>query len=223
MKNIIAVLLVFSLVLVFTACKNENQPTEPVTEETGVPGAWVTNAQGEYQTTGRHYVMFDENEKPLTEVVTDENGSEKRQVVTTVVYDIATYPGATEAPSAAPGYTMSDKNFNWPSYKFLAAVPVLSEKVSDISYTKNDKGEIAIVYINDLSYEGFLKYIDECNAAGFVPEYGNNLPKEETDGEIYTYYSTANGLYLGITYNTNSAPYRNCDVKIIVSNYNVSE
>lgn len=222
MKNVIAVLLAFAMIFVFAACKNnidENKTTEPVTEATGVPGAWVTNAQGEYQTTGYPYVVPDEDGKPLTEVVTDENGSERARVVTTLVYDIATYPGATQVPTVAPGYTMADKGMNWPSYEFLAAVPVLSEKVSDISYSKLDEGEAVVIYINDMSYADYLRYIDKCKAAGFEQTYGNTLPEKETDGESYIYYSTANGLRLGVMYNTDSTPYRNCDVKITVADY----
>lgn len=224
MKNVIAVLLTFAMIFVFAACKNnidENKTTEPVTEATGVPGAWVTNARGEYQTTGYHYVLSGDDGKPLTQVVTDDNGSEKYQVVTTLVYDIATYPGATQVPTVAPGYTMADKGMNWPSYEFLAAVPVLAEKISDISYSKSDEGEAAVIYLNDMSYADYLKYIDKCKAAGFEQSYGNNLPEKETDGESYIYYSIANGLYMGVIYNTDSTPYRNCDVKITVANYDV--
>ncbi len=225
MKNIIAVFLVFSIIFVFAACKNngdETQTTEPVTEETGVPGAWVTNAQGEYQTTGYAHVVSGEDGKPMTEVVTDEKGSERLQVVTTLVYDIATYPSAAQAPTVAPGYTMADKGMNWPSYEFISAVPVLSEKISDTSYSKSDKGEVAIIYLNDMSYADYLKYIDKCKSAGFEKTYGNNLPEKETDGESYIYYSIANGLYFSVTYNTDSTPYRNCDVKITVANYDVA-
>ena len=224
MKNFIVALLAFAMIFVFAACKNnidENQTTEPVTEETGVPGAWVTNAQGEYQTTAYPKVVPDEDGKPLTEVVTDENGSERARVVTTLVYDIATYPGATQPPTVAPGYTMADKDMDWPSYEFLSAVPVLSEKISDISYSETDEGEAVVIYLNDMSYADYLKYIDKCKAAGFEQSYGNNLPEKETDGESYIYYSIANGLRLGVMYNTDSTPYRNCDVKITVANYDV--
>lgn len=226
MKNIVAILLVFSMIFAFAACKNniidDETTTEPVIEETGKPGDWVTNADGEVQTTVKQYIILDDNSKPMTEIVTDENGSENVQVVTTVVYDIQTYPGATEAPTVAPGYTMADKNLNWPEYEFLAKVPVLADKISDSSYSKNDKGEAAVIYLNDMSYADYLKYIDKCKAAGFEQTYGHNLPEEEVDGESYIYYSIANGLYLGVTYNTNSAPYRNCDVKITVANYDVA-
>ena len=225
MKKIIAVALVFATLFAFTACKNtvnEGQTTEPVAEETGRPGDWVTNASGEPQTTQNYYVILDDNSKPMTEVVTDENGSENVQVVTTVVYDIETYPGATQAPTVAPGYTMADKNMSWPAYSFMDKVPVLKDKISDSSYSKNDDGEVAVIYLNDMSYADYLKYIDKCKAAGFEQTYGNNLPEKEEDGESYIYYSIANGLYLGVSYNTNSAPYRNCDVKITVANYDVA-
>lgn len=225
MKKFLAAVLAFAMIFALAACKNnvdENQTTEPVAEETGRPGDWVTNASGELQTTANHYVILDDNSKPMTEIVTDENGSESVQVVTTVVYDIETYPGATQAPTVAPGYTMADKNMSWPAYKFIEKVPVLAEKISDSSYSKTEDGEAAVIYLNDMSYEDYLKYIDKCRAAGFEQTYGNNLPEKEEDGESYIYYSIANGLYLGVTYNTHSAPYRNCDVKITVANYDIA-
>ena len=225
MKKIIAVVLTFAMIFVFAACKNnidENQTTEPVTEATGTPGGWVTNAAGELQTTQNYYVILDDNSKPMTEIVTDEKGSENVQVVTTVVFDIETYPGATQAPTVAPGYTMADKGMSWPGYKFMEKVPVLADKISDSSYSKNDNGEVAVIYLNDMSYADYLKYIDKCKAAGFEQTYGDNLPEKEEDGRSYIYYSIANGLYLGVTYNTHSAPYRNCDVKITVANYDVA-
>lgn len=224
MKKIIAVVLTFAMIFAFAACKNnidENQTTEPVTEETGVPGGWVTNASGELQTTQNYYVILDDNSKPMTEIVTDEKGSENVQVVTTVVFDIETYPGATQAPTVAPGYTMADKGMSWPGYKFMEKVPVLKDKISDSSYSKHEDGEVAVIYLNDMSYADYLKYIDKCKAAGFEQTLGDNLPEKEEDGESYIYYSIANGLYLSVTYNTNAAPYRNCDVKITVTNYDV--
>ena len=225
MKKIIAVVLTFAMIFVFAACKNnidENQTTEPVAEETGRPGDWVTNAAGELQTTQNYYVILDDNSKPMTEIVTDEKGSENVQVVTTVVFDIETYPGATQAPTVAPGYTMADKGMSWPGYKFMEKLPVLKDKISDSSYSKNEQGEVAVIYLNDMSYADYLKYIDKCKAAGFEQTLGDNLPEKEEDGKSYIYYSIANGLYLGVTYNTHSAPYRNCDVKITVTNYDVS-
>ncbi len=225
MKNFIAVLLVFSMIFVFAACKNtivDEQTTEPVAEETGRPGDWVTNADGEPQTTANHYVILDDNSKPMTEIVTDENGSEKVQVVTTVVYDIETYPGATQAPTVAPGNTMADKKMDWPKYDFMAKLPVLAEKISDAGYSKTQEGEAAVIYLNDMSYADYLKYIDKCKSAGFEQTYGSKLPEKEADGEDYIYYSIANGLYVGVIYYTHSAPYRNCDVKITVANYDAA-
>lgn len=225
MKKLIAIVLAFAMIFAFAACKNnidENQTTEPVTEATGTPGGWVTNAAGELQTTQNYYVILDDNSKPMTEIVTDEKGSENVQVVTTVVFDIETYPGATQAPTVAPGYTMADKEMSWPAYDFINKVPVLNDKISDSSYSKNDNGEVAVIYLNDMSYADYLKYIDKCKAAGFEQTYGDNLPEKEEDGRSYIYYSIANGLYLGVTYNTHSAPYRNCDVKITVANYDVA-
>lgn len=225
MKKVIAVILAFAMIFAFAACKNnidEGQTTEPVTEETGKPGDWVTNAAGEVQTTAESYLVLDDNSKPMTEVVTDENGSENVQLVTTLVYDIVTVPGATQAPTVAPGFTMADKDMKWPAYSFIKKLPVLAEKVSDSSYSQNEEGEVAVIYLNDMSYADYLKYIDKCKAAGFEQTYGHNLPEKEVDGESYIYYSIANGLYLGVTYNTNTAPYRNCDVKITVANYDVA-
>ncbi len=226
MQKAIALLLAFAMIFCFTACKNhtENNGDETTTEEitTGKPGDWVTNADGELQTVTTPYIFTEPGGEVKTEIVTDENGSEYAMPVTTVVYDIETYPGATQAPTVAPGNTLAPTSKKWPTSSFMSKLPVLSENVDEMNSSKKEEGEIAILYFNDVSYADYLKYIDECKAAGFAQTYGHNLPEKEEDGESYIYYSIANGLYVGITYYTNSAPYRNCDVKISVSNYDVA-
>ncbi|MBR4051053.1 MAG: hypothetical protein IKK09_11200 [Clostridia bacterium] len=225
MKKYIAVVIVFAMIFAFAACKNdvdEGQTTEPVAEETGRPGDWVTNASGELQTTAVSYIIADEYSNPVTEIITDENGSEKVQFVTTLIYDIETNPGATQAPTVAPGFTLADKDMRWPAHKFMDKVPVLKDKISDSSYSKTEDGEVAVIYLNDISYADYLKYIEKCKTAGFEQTLGDNLPEKEEDGRSYSYYSIANGLYLNVIYNTHSAPYRNFDVKIAIANYDVA-
>ncbi len=226
MKKLIAVLLCLAMIFTFAACKKNpdtSDESETTTEETtGRPGDWVTNADGEVQTVVDSYIMLDENSKPMTEIVTDEQGSEKQQLVTTVIYDIETYPGAETVPTVAPGNTNPANVQAWPSYSFMSKLPKLADNVDDVSYSKNDEGEIAIIYFNDVSYEEYLAYVEKCKKAGFEQSYGHNLPEEEEAGASYIYYSIANGLYVGISYDTDTAPYRYCDVKISISSYDVS-
>ncbi len=228
MKKLIALLLCFSLVFAFAACKNrvdEPQTTQEATtkeRQTGAPGDWVTNAKGEVQTVTNSYVVPDENSHPVTQIVTDEDGSTRSEMVTTIIYDIETYPGATQVPTVAPGYTNPSNNEKWPGYAFMSKVPVLSNKVDDVSYSKTDKGEIVALRFNEVSYGDYLKYIEKCRAAGFKQDYGTKFPDKEIDGEVYIFYSLSYGLYFGVTYNTDSISYRDCDVKITVSNYDVS-
>lgn len=225
MKKLLALLLAFALVFCLAACKdavedNGESTTEEVT--TGRPGEWVTNANGEVQTITTPYLLTEANGEIKTEIVTGADGKDVAQPVTTVIYDVETYPGATQAPTVAPGNTMASTGKKWPKDEFMKKLPVLSENVDDINSSANEEGNIAILYFNDVSYADYLKYIDKCKAAGFEQTYGHDLPEKEENGESYIYYSIANGLYVGITYNTDSYPYRNCDVKISVSDYDVA-
>ena len=222
MKKAVALLLAFALIFCLAACKNQVALGEETTQETtGKPGDWITNADGEVQTVTRSYLLTEENGEMKTEIVTNADGSEQAVPVTTFVYDVATYPGATQPATVPPGYTLASTGKAWPTESFMSALPVLSETVDDIDLQTNEKGDVAILYFNEVSYADYLKYVDKCKAAGFEQTSGSTLPETETDGESYIYYSASNGLYVGITYNTDSAPYRNCDVRISVANYSV--
>lgn len=225
MKKLIAVVLTLAAVLTFASCQKKVQPEsgESTTEvTTATPGAWKTDVNGEIMTTGIVYLLPDENSQPMTEIVTDENGSQYSQLVTTVIYDIWTNPGATKPETVPAGNTMADLQKTWPTEEFMAKVPVLTQTLSDADISKTESGNLAILYINELSYKEFLAYLEECKAAGFAQSAGHaQMPETEKSGETYMYYSEANGLYLNILYNTDTAPYRNCDVKIIVSDYDL--
>lgn len=221
MKKTFALLLAFVLIFSFAACKSQPVNETTTEEPTGKPGDWVTDTNGEVQTITRTYVITEKSGEIETTHVTDANGKEIALPVTTFLYDIETHPGATQPPTSPPGYTMAPMGKSWPADSFFSALPVLSENVDDITTSKKEAGEIAILCFNEVSYADYLKYIEECKAAGFEQTSGDKLPEKETDGESYIYYSVANGLYVTISYNTDSAPHRNCDVRIIVTNYDV--
>ncbi|MBQ3604098.1 MAG: hypothetical protein IJA02_09670 [Clostridia bacterium] len=225
MKKILALLMAFAMIFCLAACKDSVKDNgESTTEEatTGRPGDFVTDANGEVLLVTKPYIITEANGEVKTEKVTDEKGSEYVMPVTTVVVDVETYPGATQAPTVAPGNTMAPTGKKWPKDEFMKKLPVLSENVDDINSSATEEGNIAILYFNDVSYADYLKYIEKCKAAGFEQTYGHDLPEKEENGESYIYYSIANGLYVGITYNTDKAPYRNCDVKISVADYDVA-
>ncbi len=226
MKKAIALLLCFAFIFAFAACKNnENNDgtTEASTtqEPTGKPGEFVTDDKGEIQTKKESYILTDENDKPITQIVTDKNGESHAQVVTTVVFDVETYPGGETIPTVAPGNTLTPDIQAWPAHKFMSKLPKFADKVDDVDYSKTEKGEIAIIYFNDVEYKDYLNYIEKCQKAGFENTYGTKIPEKPHNGESYIYYSVANGLYVGITYNTDAVPYRNCDVRISISDFNV--
>lgn len=222
MKKTLALLMAFAMIFCLAACKDSVKDNgESTTEEatTGRPGDFVTDANGEVLLVTKPYIITEANGEVKTEKVTDEKGSEYVMPVTTVVVDVETYPGATQAPTVAPGNTMAPTGKKWPKDEFMKKLPVLSENVDDINSSATEEGNTAILYFNDVSYADYLKYIEKCKAAGFEQTLGNNLPEKEENGESYIYYSIANGLYVGIVYNTDKAPYRNCDVRISVTDF----
>lgn len=226
MKKMIAVLLCFAMIFAFAACKNSSQNEEATTaksteETTGKPGEFVTNDKGEIQTKADSYVLTDEKNQPITKIVTGEDGVTTYEVVTTIVYDVETYPGAETIPTVAPGNTLAPDTQSWPTHKFMSKLPEFADKVDDVDYSKSDKGEIAVIYLNDVKYDEYLAYVAKCQKAGFENSYNIKIPEKAQNGESYIYYSVSNGLYIGITYNTDAAPYRNCDMRISISSYDV--
>ncbi len=217
MKKIIAVMLCFASVFAFAACnKNTEDPTEPA----GTPGDWITDENGELVMTEMPFLVLDENDEP----VLDENGNPQ----TTIVKQIATYPAGpgetypTKAPTVAPGNTIRSEKAAWPTHSFMAKLPKLRDNIDKTTYQKNDKGELATVYVNEISYEDFLAYLETCKKAGFAQSNsGTVIPEKSEAGKSYAYYTEANGLYITMTYYTDEYPYRSCDLFINVSNYNL--
>ena len=221
MKKFIAVLLCFACVFAFAACTKKDPET---TEPTGTPGEWVTDEFGSVVMTEIPFLDLDENGEPQL----DENS----QPLTTYVKQIATYPPAegetlppkTTAPTVAPGNTIKSENAEWPTQSFLTKLPKLKDTADKVTYQKNDNGELATIYINEISYADYLKYIETCKKAGFEQKNkGTTIPEKAQAGKSYVYYTVANGLYITMTYYTDEYPYRNCDLFISIANYDLLE
>lgn|GEM_PF-6782443 len=219
MKKFIAVLLCFACVFAFAACTKKDPET---TEPTGTPGEWVTDEFGSVVMTEIPFLDLDENGEPQL----DENS----QPLTTYVKQIATYPPAegetlppkTTAPTVAPGNTIKSEKAAWPSQSFLTKLPKLRDTVDKATYQKNDNGELATIYINEISYADYLKYIETCKKAGFEQSNKNTvIPEKAQAGKSYVYYTVANGLYITMTYYTDEYSYRNCDLFISIANYDL--
>ena len=219
MKKFIAVLLCFACVFAFAACTKKDPETQ---EPTGTPGEWVTDESGSVVMTEIPFLDLDENGEPQL----DENS----KPMTTYVKQIVTYPPAegetlppkTTSPTVAPGNTLKSEKAAWPSQSFLTKLPKLKDTVDKTTYQKNDNGELATIYINDISYADYLAYIETCKKAGFEQNNkGTVLPEKAQAGKSYVYYTVANGLYITMTYYTDEYPYRNCDLFISVANYDL--
>ncbi len=217
MKKFIAVMLCFACVFAFAACNKEEAPPA---ETTGKPGEWITDENGDVVMTETPFLVLDENDEP----VLDENGKPQ----TTIVQQIATYPAApgetfpTKAPTVAPGNTIKSEKAAWPAHSFMEKFPKLKDTVDKATYQKNDNGELVTVYVNEISYDEFLSYIETCKKAGFTQKNeGTKLPEKAEAGKSYAYLTEANGLYITMTYYTNEYPYRSCDLFINVSSYNL--
>ena len=219
MKKFIAVLLCFACVFAFAACTKKDPET---TEPTGTPGEWVTDEFGSVVMTEIPFLDLDENGEPQL----DENS----QPLTTYVKQFATYPPAegetlppkTTAPTVAPGNTIKSEKAAWPSQSFLTKLPKLRDTVDKATYQKNDNGELATIYINEISYADYLKYIETCKKAGFEQSNKNTvIPEKAQAGKSYVYYTVANGLYITMTYYTDEYSYRNCDLFISIANYDL--
>lgn len=220
MKKLIAVLLCFACVFAFAACTKKENDTEP----TGKPGEWVTDAEGSVVMTKIPFLDLDENGEPQL----DENS----KPMTTYIEQIATYPPAEgetlppkeTTPTVAPGNTLKSEKAEWPTQSFLTKLPKLRDTADKVTYQKNENGELATIYINEISYADYLKYIETCKKAGFEQENkGTTIPEKAQAGKSYVYYTVANGLYITMTYYTDEYPYRNCDLFISIANYDLLE
>lgn len=220
MKKYIAVLLCFAVIFAFAAC-TKNEP-ETTTEPTGKPGDFVTDDNGNVVTVTDVGLVLDEKGEPQL----DSDG----KVMTTVGYAIATYPPAegetlppkTTAPTVAVGNTIKSENAKWPAHEFMSKLPKIKENVDKATLVTTDKGQIASIYVNELSYSDYLGYIETCKKAGFEQKNtGTKLPETPEAGKSYIYYTVANGLYITMTYYTDEYPYRNCDLYISVADYSL--
>ncbi|MBQ9553088.1 MAG: hypothetical protein IJU96_10040 [Clostridia bacterium] len=231
MKKLICLLLTLSLVFAFAACQKKGGKTDDeTTTDNYQPGAWVTDASGVVQTTVVVMPATDKDGEFATVVATKEDGQTYYDSATTYVYSIQTYPARegetlpTEAPpqTSPVGNTLPSQNKAWPSDKFMAALPKAADKVDYLSTTTTEEGHCVSINVNDYSYEQFLKYTKTLAAAGFTQSYGNpEFPEKAKDGSSYYYGTIANGLYVTVCFNTDSAPYRNCDLNISVADYDV--
>lgn len=222
MKKFIAVLLCFACVFAFAACTKEETPDTTETTVKNRPGDWVTDANGEVVTTRVPFLQLDENGEPML----DENS----KPLTTYVDKIATYPTAEgetfppKTPTVAPGNTMKSEKSKWPTHEFMSKLPKLRDTIDKTTYQKNENGNHATVYVNEISYADYLKYIEACKKAGFEQKNtGTKIPDKEVPGKSYIYYTVANGLYITMTYYTDEYPYRNCDLFISVADYDLLE
>lgn len=220
MKKLFAVLLCFACVFAFAACTKK----EPDTEPTGTPGEWVTDADGSVVMTQTPFLDLDENGQPQT----DANGSP----LTTIVNQIATYPPApgetippkSTSPTVAPGNTIKSENKAWPTESYMAKFPKLRDTVDKSTYSKGENGQLVTIYINEISYADFLNYLETCKQAGFTQSNpGTVIPESAAAGKSYVYASEANGLYITLTYYTDDYPYRNCDLFISITDYDLLE
>ena len=104
----------------------------------------------------------------------------------------------------------------------MSKLPKLKENVDKTTHVTTDRGQIATVYVNELSYSDYLSYIETCKKAGFVQKNtGTKLPENPEAGKSYIYYTVENGLYITMTYYTDEYPYRNCDLYISVADYSL--
>lgn len=220
MKKYISVLLCFAVIFAFAAC-TKNEP-ETTTEPTGRPGDFVTDDNGNVVTVTDVGLVLDEKGEPQL----DSDG----KVMTTVGYAIATYPPAegetippqTTAPTVPVGNTIKSENAKWPADEFMSKLPKIKENVDKATLVTTDKGQIAAVYVNELSYSDYLAYIETCKKAGFEQKNtGTKIPETPEAGKSYIYYTVANGLYITMTYYTDEYPYRNCDLYISVADYSL--
>lgn len=232
MKKLIAALLALSIVFALTACKNKpvnGDDTTESSEPTGRPGSYVTDASGNVQTTADFYLELDESGQPKTQIVKDKDGSTKVAPVTRVGYAPATYPPpegetlpVTTQYVAKPDSTIKSTHAAWPAFEYLAKVPKAVDTVDRVDHSDNEQGEVTAIWINEMSYADFLKYIEKCKTAGFTENSAPTPPTQEKDGEYYAYVSQANGLWLTVFYSTSSYESRFCDVIITVADYDVA-
>lgn len=229
MKKLIAALLALSIVFALTACKNKPVNGETTTEPTGRPGSYVTDASGNVQTTADYYLELDESGQPKTEIIKDEDGSTRVMPVTRVGYEPITYPPkkgetlpATTRHTMPVNNTVKSNHEAWPTFKFMEKLPKAADTVDRVDHSDTETGEVAAIWINEMSYADFLKYIDKCKAAGFTDNAAATPPAQEKEGEYYAFVSNANGLWITVLYSTSTYASRFCDVMITVADYDVA-
>ena len=173
MKKLIAAALVFVIVFVLAACKNRPVSSDETTEPTGTPGEWVTDASGNVQTTNTPYLVLDENSEPQTILVTDEDGSTVVKPVTTLVYEIQTYPPAegetlnvTTQPTVAAGNTVASNHEPWPTDSYLSSVPKATKIVDRIDRSAKEKGHDTVIWINNYCKSIISNYNFFCLFSG---------------------------------------------------------
>ncbi len=231
MKKLICLLLTLSLALAFVACQKKGGKIEPeTTTDDYHPGEVVTDESGVIQTTRVPVAVTDKNGETKTKVITEKDGSTRYEAETTYVQSIQTLPtreGETLPTDAPPqtvpvGNTMPSQNKAWPDYAFMKALPKAADKVDYVTTTFDEKGNCAIISVNEYTYEQFLQYTKKLADAGFTQSYGNpEFPEKAKEGDSYYYGAAANGLYITVAYYTDHAPQRNCDLNITVADYDV--
>ncbi len=251
MKKTLMLLLTAALVIGFAACTRKVGSNIEITGEplTGKNGEQLTFSHEEIVTDDKGVVVTD----VVTEVVTNDDGSAMTAAdgkeITTAFYDFRTtvwseyltiappptdndgntFPPTEKAadetyPTTPEGNTLASQNEDWPEYEFISKVPKIADKVDAVFYSpdKGDGHETLTVRINDMSYEDYKAYIKKCTAAGFKESRDFTVPDKEPK-ESFLFYSTDNGVWMGVTYYADKAPYRYCDVQLTVSNYNPVE
>lgn len=234
MKKFIAIMIAASVIFTLASCTSKSNDTSTTTEETGAPGSWVTNQNHEYQTYTDTFIVTDKEGKPVTEKITDEDGSTHIEVVTTEYFNIETYPAPegetlpprTTQPTMPAGNTIFSRHEKWPEYDILTDIPKAKKEVDRIDYKKDDNGEIVNLYINEFSYDNFLKYVDNLIKAGYKRSEDavmKTLPEKATEGEMYSFISRENGKTISMVYYTDSYIYHSYDLLISISDYDVLE
>lgn len=236
MKKAIALILAMSVIFAFTACTKKGGSADGDESDTASavkPGDWVTDKDGNVMTTVDNAILIDEEGSMITEVRSNEEGKTFYVPKTTLhvvpethsAGEGETYPVTT--PDTLPhGNTLASKHLAWPDYAVLGGVPQVKKEVDNIDYKKDSYGELVNIYVNELSYKDFLKYVDKLIDAGYVRSEEaamQTLPEKAKDGQYYTFHSRVNGKILSMMYYTDGYPYHTYDLFLTVSDYDPLE
>lgn len=89
--------------------------------------------------------------------------------------------------------TVVEKTFTWPEDAFFKDIPAPGGKIKNFNDSKNDKGYIYEISVDEIDYEEFCEYIAKLEGAGFGIYKSSPLSSLETEDVLPE--KPADGIY----------------------------